>query len=145
MIIGSKKYPSPEEIMNPIVAFKPVTVNAVMDWKLNFFPNWNTKSNEEKLTALEYLIQKLCVVYGENVGVNKYSDRFSFSGDENTINLDKENPSIVSTLHEFRHKINGSSEASACRWSVQLFKKCFPKSFDKLMFKPGTHLLIRKE
>lgn len=145
MIIGAKRYPTPEEIMKPEVPFKDDTLKAIMDWKLNFFPNWQKKSNEEKLSALEYLIQKLCGVYEEVVAVNKYGVSFSFEPGSNTIHMDKENPSIISTLHEFRHKLNGADETSACRWSVQLFKRCFPKSFNKLMFKPGTHLLIRKQ
>ena len=144
MIIGSKNYPTEKDIMNPEVDFKNATVKAVLEWKLNFFPNWNTKAKEEQVNALEELIQKLCGVYGEKVIVDKKTDVFCFIPKTNTVCLDKNNPSIISTLHEFRHKLNGPDETSACRWSVQLFKRCFPKSFEKLEFAKGSHLLKKK-
>jgi hypothetical protein len=31
-------------------------------------------------------------------------------------------------LHEFAHA-RGADERQACRWSINLFKKCFPRSF----------------
>jgi hypothetical protein len=144
MMIGKSKYPTAEEIMNPAVSYKDDTLAEMMAWKTKFFPNWNTKPKEEQLEALKALILKLCGVYGEEVIVDKNGDSYCFIPGENTICLDKNNPSIISTLHEFRHKINGADETSACRWSVQLFKRCFPRSFEKLEFKKGSHLLIRK-
>lgn len=145
MMIGTKsKYPTAEEIMNPEVDFKDNTIKTLLDWKVEFFPKWNKKSKEEQLNALETLIQKLCGVYEEEVSVEKNGDLFCFVPSENTIHLDKNNPSIISTLHEFRHKLNGADEKAACRWSVQLFKKCFPTSFKNLEFHKGSHLLVRK-
>jgi hypothetical protein len=58
----------------------------------------------------------------------------------NTILLDHNHPSIVSTLHEFWHSVIGESELEACRFSVWLFKETFPKSYEELKWK--GHMLI---
>lgn len=139
------KYPKPKEILDPPVDFKKETIDAVIEWKLQYFMGgWKQKSKEEQVNALEQLILKLCGVYGEEVLVNKQGDSFYFVPSKNTIVIDKNNPSIISTLHEFKHKLSGESEKLACRWSVQLFKEVFPKSFAELRFKEGTHMLIKK-
>jgi hypothetical protein len=39
--------------------------------------------------------------------------------------------SVVSYLHEFAHAVYGSCERQACRWSVNLFRKFFPRSFSR--------------
>ena len=39
--------------------------------------------------------------------------------------------SVVTYLHEFAHTVFGSSERQACRWSINLFARCFPKSWAK--------------
>ena len=42
--------------------------------------------------------------------------------------------SVVTYLHEFAHHLYGHDERIACRWSVNLFRRCFPKSWEKLCF-----------
>jgi hypothetical protein len=138
-------YPTAEEILNPPVDYKISTIRAVLEWKKQFFKSWREKSNEEKLTALEILVAMLGKVYETSVSVNKYGTEFRYMQASATIEFDKEKPSIISTLHEFRHAINGGDEKSACRWSVQLFAKCFPTAFSNLQFKNGSHLLVKKE
>jgi len=49
--------------------------------------------------------------------------------------------SVVCFLHEFGHAL-GKNEKETCRWSINLFKRIFPKSFDNLEHK--GHLLVRK-
>ncbi len=50
--------------------------------------------------------------------------------------------SVVAYLHEFAHTL-GKGERGACRWSLNLFKRFFPKSFGKL--EPRGHMLYRKK
>jgi len=50
--------------------------------------------------------------------------------------------SVVTFLHEFGHAL-GKGERSTCRWSINLFRHHFPKSFEKL--EPKGHLLYRKK
>jgi len=42
--------------------------------------------------------------------------------------------SVVTYLHEFAHHLFGKDERKACRWSINLFRRCFPKSWEKLRF-----------
>lgn len=40
--------------------------------------------------------------------------------------------SVVTFLHEFAHAL-GKDERQACRWSINLFKRCFPISFERCL------------
>lgn len=42
--------------------------------------------------------------------------------------------SVITYLHEFAHHLYGHDEQIACRWSVNLFRRCFPKSWTKVKF-----------
>lgn len=42
--------------------------------------------------------------------------------------------SVVSYLHEFAHFRFGRSEVQACRWSINLFRRCFPRSWVRVTF-----------
>ena len=46
--------------------------------------------------------------------------------------------SVVTYLHEFAHAL-GKGETGACRWSINLFKRCFPRSFARCV--PTGHEL----
>jgi hypothetical protein len=50
--------------------------------------------------------------------------------------------SVVTFLHEFAHA-RGADERAACRWSVNLFAKCFPRSFARC--RRVGHTLVREE
>jgi hypothetical protein len=145
LTLNPSNYPSPEQIMKNPVDFREDTLEAVREWKKEYFDNmWKDLSNDHRLMRLHTLVAKLSSVYGVSPSVERYDDHYAFNPSRNLISFDAAHPSIISTLHEFRHAINGPDETSACRWSVHLFKQCFPKQFDQLMFKPGTHLLVKK-
>ncbi len=50
--------------------------------------------------------------------------------------------SVTTMLHEWAHRIHGPSEFQACRWSINLFRLCFPRSFANALH--DGHLLRRK-
>ena len=50
--------------------------------------------------------------------------------------------SVVTFLHEFGHA-RGFGERAACRWSINLFAKCFPRSFARC--RRVGHTLVREE
>jgi hypothetical protein len=52
------------------------------------------------------------------------------------------NPSVITYLHEYAHALYGASEKQACRWSINLFRKIFPRSYRNL--KPVGHMLRRQ-
>ena len=46
--------------------------------------------------------------------------------------------SVVAYLHEFGHVL-GKDEHETCRWSINLFKRIFPKQYEKLVPGKGEH------
>ena len=48
--------------------------------------------------------------------------------------------SVVTFLHEYGHAL-GKDEIEACRWSINLFRRCFPRQFSRLVHR--GHMLIR--
>ena len=42
--------------------------------------------------------------------------------------------SVITFCHEWGHRIHGRSDVKACRWSLNLFRRCFPLSWSKLRF-----------
>jgi len=50
--------------------------------------------------------------------------------------------SVVTFLHEFAHAL-GMDERDACKWSVNLFRKCFPKQYSRLIH--VGHMLVRPQ
>ncbi len=48
--------------------------------------------------------------------------------------------SVVTYLHEFSHA-RGRGELEACRWSVNLFRRCFPEQYARLVHR--NHTLVR--
>ncbi len=48
--------------------------------------------------------------------------------------------SVVTYLHEFAHA-RGMGERSACRWSINLFRRVFPRQYARLVGR--GHMLIR--
>ena len=49
--------------------------------------------------------------------------------------------SVVTFLHEFGHAL-GYGERGACRWSINLFRRCFPRSFARC--RQAGHTLVRE-
>lgn len=50
--------------------------------------------------------------------------------------------SVVTFLHEFAHAL-GMDERDACRWSINLFRKCFPRQYSRLIH--IGHTLVRPQ
>ena len=50
--------------------------------------------------------------------------------------------SVVTFLHEFAHAL-GMDEQDACRWSINLFRKCFPRQYSRLIH--FGHTLVRTQ
>jgi hypothetical protein len=145
-LYNGTRYPTPKEIMESEVKFKQQTIDVVNAWKSTNFKGWKQKSLEQRGESLIRLAHDILGSY--NTGpmnvVSLPGSPYSFNPYEATITLDGSHPSIVSTLHEVCHAIYGASEKQACRWSVWLFKKTFPQSFDRLQFAENSHLLVKK-
>ena len=67
---------------------------------------------------------------------------YFYDSKNKTIHIDIHKISIISGLHELAHHLYGKSELKACRWSVWLFKICFPQQYKKLKW--SNHLLVKQ-
>lgn len=135
------KYPSREEIMITPFQLDPELVKKLAEWRDNEYKkNWKVSDKDGKGILLARLVNMLNSDSTNQVKV-KYDYQFYYQPETQTIYLDRNNPSIVSTLHEYAHHILGVSELDACRFSVWLFKECFPEAFQKLKWK--GHMLIK--
>jgi hypothetical protein len=122
-------YPTKEKIMAPHTPqFTAEDIETVKNWKKLYFKGWSKLDLGVKITALKHLIHLL----SPNVYTVSGETYCYIPNHQPLIMLDTENPSILSTLHEIGHARYGSSELKACRFSVWLFKICFPRSFEQL-------------
>jgi hypothetical protein len=140
-ILNQHEYPNQEEILNGEINFKSKTVNTIKEWKKTNFKGWKEKQNEDQISLLKELLLQLATVYEKPVEVITDAEKYHYNPTTKTIGICHNHPSIISSLHEFAHHILGRNEKKACRWSVQLFKKVFPKAFARLSFQ--GHLLVK--
>lgn len=127
------KYPTKEEILQAKIEYSPEELEYTETWKNTYWRKARKhKKIEVRIYALAWLIQILASFHQQKIEVSYRPDLGSACYDraENTIHLI--NDSIISALHELAHVLYGSSELMACAWSVQLFRKIFPKAYKKL-------------
>ena len=147
------KYPTVQEILKHKTIFKKEEIATMIIWKTMWYKAWNKKSKTIKNQTLIQLVKDFIESEEELVTPNvklgnqyayheEYYNDYNDEYDDPAIELDKKNPSIISTLHEIAHWKLGSSELKACQWSTQLFKKCFKQSFKSLKW--DGHLLVKR-
>jgi hypothetical protein len=136
-------YPAAAEIMaEPIPEFDYDVINVMTLWKKTYFDKqWRKANKNEKIMALTVLLKVLEMAYGYKITISA-EGRYCYYPKLKMVGIDINNPSILSTLHEFGHHLHGESELEACRFSVHLFKQIFPKQYEKLEWR--EHTLVRK-
>ena len=119
------------EVLDPPVAFRRETLQAVK--RLKRSKPWRASEDERK-TTFERLHADLCLAYGgkQTRLVFGFLDGGDSGGSHyrpstDTITLCGR-LSVVTYLHEFAHAL-GRDERGAVRWSLNLFRQCFPRSF----------------
>ena len=133
------RYPSMDEILAERPELKPEIIQTLRLWKRRFYKDWNKLEPDEKASCLDILIEMIVVT--ENlppIQIGHYC-LYAWNPTLREIMVNKDKPSIISTLHELGHSIYGSSELLACRFSVWLFKEVFPRSYSRL--KTNGHML----
>ena len=137
-----KIYPTKEEIMAEEQKFKPKVLKMVKDWKKVIWQDKIHQQLGDRFIKLKVLAIALSVVYNKPVNVKLEPGRktCSYNHETKTIIINQ-STSIISLLHELAHHLFGHDELKACRWSVWLFKKTFPKAFQKLKWK--GHMLTK--
>lgn len=130
------RYPERHEILNKPHLHKPEVIKTTKNWKRTTWKEARHEGDGAKLNAIIELLTQLAMLYEKPVRVHMgEEDRYS----NGVIYLTR--PSIITGLHELAHHLFGESETKACRWSVWLFKKTFPKAFNQLVW--HGHMLVK--
>ena len=141
-VAGQVQYPTKEQILEKPIKHKRAIITIVKDWKAE----WKEVRNQtprEKFDAIKRLIGLIAFAYNKDISVEFVPDTpidCHYNPQTNTITIDNR-VSIISALHELAHALFGGSEIKACRWSIWLFKKTFPKAYNRLVW--DRHMLVR--
>jgi hypothetical protein len=127
-------YPTKKEILAIPHKVKQIDIGAINIWKnICYKDKWKSADILGKLVYLKLLCAILNMLHPENLLKNVIvRSWYAYDPKKKIIILDKDNPSILSTLHEYGHHLLGTSELEACVWSVRLFENTFPNEFKKL-------------
>jgi hypothetical protein len=141
-----RNYPATvQEVLDPAPRFERLALRAVRAFARS--KPWRG-TMEERKDKFRRLNRELAGAYGIA------EPRLAFQGVEagSTSGLSNYRPavhtitligklSVVTYLHEFAHA-RGADERQACRWSINLFRRCFPRSFARC--RPVGHTLVRE-
>lgn len=135
----SAGYPTKDEILaEPLNEYSDEILGILKTFKRK----WKVCSNdEERFYCLKEMILDLARQYDKTPTI-EMGEQYCFKPTANTIDFGPV-PSIISSLHELGHAIFGASEKDACRFSVHLFKRVFPKAYERLEW--DGHMLKRKQ
>ena len=137
------------EVLRPNKTYKPGVILAVKKFKRAktwkevegspFAESAYSDIIEYRFACMKTLISELAEIYEMNVPVlvmdgitdNGNSGGSSYNTMSNTITM-RGRLSIVTLLHEFGHA-RGFGEKKACIFSINLFKRVFPKQYERLL------------
>lgn len=132
------------DVLEPRVRFKPGAIQAIRAFQVSH--PWRG-SLEERMQKMRSLLENLNRVYNRStklefadVDDNVFSGSSAYSGFSDTIILSGR-LSAITFLHEYAHAL-GKREKGAVRWSLNLFREVFPKSFSKLH--EVGHVMVRR-
>jgi hypothetical protein len=121
MAINRNRHPTARKILARPIRLKPAAVRALRQWKASH------KGRLRSVDALDALLQTLAGIYRKPVNV-AFGGVSCYWHGSRLIMLDRRRLSITTALHEFAHHAFGGSELKACRWSIALFGRAFPRS-----------------
>jgi hypothetical protein len=119
------------EVLNPDAKYRRATLAAVRAYARA--KPWRGSQAERKAKA-ERLLAALAASYNRPrvpalVLVPAGGDYYRPATDTICLNeTSSKKFSIITLLHEFGHAL-GKDERQTCRWSINLFARCFPRSF----------------
>lgn len=131
--MNNPNYPeSVAEVLDETITYKPAVLRAVRCFAK--MKPWRG-TVEERQEKFRWLNRALAEAYGvEEPRLVFGTDESRDSGSScyipslNTIIL-RGTLSFVTFAHEWAHRLFGRSEHQAARWSINLFRRVFPKSF----------------
>ena len=125
--------PTVAECLDDSMRFRVSTLNALRMYRSLKPWRGDDRERERKLRVLH---EALCIIYRVVVPLvvecgGGDSGGSSYNGINRTITL-RGRLSVVTYLHEFAHALGKLDEREACRWSINLFRRVFPREFDRL-------------
>ncbi len=133
------------EILDDQMTFPSDLLQAVQEFAESNPWQGSTKSRQEKFRQLNRSVARACGIElpklifgkidGRSTGGSRYTPRT-----HRIVIVGK--LSVVTFLHEFGHAL-GFGERKACRWSINLFRKCFPRQYSSLIH--VGHTLVRPQ
>lgn len=126
-------YPTKEGIMDKQLTDEINYPEEVIDTMYTIKSAWYKATNHKKTQLLYTMITLINHFYNGKPFCITEGKEYCYHPNTQTIVLGKP-LSIISSLHELGHHLFGPSELKACRFSVHLFKKVFPKAFAKLIW-----------
>jgi hypothetical protein len=130
------------EVLDLSMKFKPAALRAVRafarskPWRGTFAERWDKFMALRQVLSEVYGIAPILEFRGRESGSSGSS---CYVPGRNTIIL-RGRLSVVTFLHEFAHA-RGADEQQACPWSINLFRRCFPRSFGRC--RAVGHTLVR--
>lgn len=139
--------PYPRTVAESLVdgyKFKRGVVAAVKAFAADKPFRGDNRDRFEKMAALHMVLSH---IYGIEPGLIAHesglhggsSGTSHFTPSTNEITMEGK-LSVITYLHEFGHAL-GYGEQQTCRWSLNLFRRCFPRSFARL--NASGHTLIQ--
>ena len=133
------------EVLDDQISFRPATLRAVHIFAKSNPWRGSLDQRKKKICKLNQSLAAACgiripeLVFGRLDGSS--SGRSYYEPGRHRIVLVGK-LSVVTYLHEFAHA-RGMGEQGACRWSINLFRRCFPRQFSRLI--QVGHTLVRPQ
>ena len=133
------------EVLDPALTFRPAALRAFRAFARG--KPWRGSLARRK-GLFRRLNRELAAAYGVaeprlffcNVEADAPSGSSSYRPSAHAITLTGR-LSVLTYLHEFAHA-RGHDERQACRWSINLFRRCFPRAFARC--RAVGHTLVRE-
>ena len=136
-------YPTKEQILSGDVKHRPEIIRAVFVWKRDiWYKIRNTANSRERFDALARLLKEIASHYNKVIDIVFVPEAPTCSQKGNLIIINQ-SVSIISGLHELAHFLFDGNEFKACRWSIWLFKKTFPRAYQELTWR--GHMLVKQD
>jgi hypothetical protein len=149
-------YPG-EVPVNDNLEFREETIEVMTKWRRKIKPfrpkEWSIANLHSKIKKFQWLVDVLSDIYeipSPRINIGHFSEQsWNSPGSNGNSCYDRSNhsitlhgkPSITTLLHEFGHA-RGFDEMDASIWSVNLFRKIFPKSYGRLIHR--GHVLLQE-
>jgi hypothetical protein len=140
-----RNYPATvAEVLDPALTFRPAALRAVRTFARSKPWRGSIAARKEKFRRLNrdlaaaYTIAEPRLVFaGVEAGTDSGASNYRPAAHAITL---AGKLSVLTYLHEFAHA-RGADERQACRWSINLFAHCFPRSFARC--RAVAHTLVR--